>query len=83
MMGRLKSSFLMALQTLKASLVNRQERWKSFRAHITSRAKLQFGYLLSERSYRGRLLADHSNKLLDIQVAADAFGFGEFLMYSY
>lgn len=39
-----------------------------FRAHISSRAKAQFTYLLSERSFRGRLLADHTNKLLDLQV---------------
>lgn len=53
---------------LKNSLVHRQERWQKFRAHITSRAKIQFIYLLSERGFRGRLLANHKKKLLDVQV---------------
>ncbi|EFR02817.1 hypothetical protein MGYG_09099 [Nannizzia gypsea CBS 118893] len=55
-------------QMLKNSLVHRQERWQKFRAHITSRAKIQFMYLLSERGFRGRILANHKRKILDIQV---------------
>lgn len=42
-----------------------------FRSHISSRAKAQFTYLLSERSFRGRLLTDHIGKLLDVQVEPD------------
>ncbi|KAL1995373.1 hypothetical protein VTN49DRAFT_1560 [Thermomyces lanuginosus] len=53
------------------TVLNRRERWFQFRAHISSRAKAQFTYLLSERSFRGRLLADHDNKLLDLQVEPD------------
>lgn len=56
------------LQYLKRTLDHRKKRWEIFRAHISSRAKAQFTYLLSERSFRGRLLADHTNKLLDLQV---------------
>ncbi|EFE29612.1 DNA repair protein Rad18, putative [Trichophyton benhamiae CBS 112371] len=59
-------------QMLKNSLVHRQERWQKFRAHITSRAKIQFIYLLSERGFRGRLLANHKKKLLDVQVEPDS-----------
>lgn len=55
-------------QELKRSINYRRERWKVFRAHISSRAKAQFTYLLSERSFRGRLLMDHEAKLLDLQV---------------
>ncbi|KAL1983086.1 hypothetical protein VTN96DRAFT_499 [Rasamsonia emersonii] len=58
-------------EIFKATLRNRRDRWKQFRAHISSRAKAQFTYLLSERSFRGRLLADHENKLLDLQVEPD------------
>ncbi|EZF29914.1 hypothetical protein H101_06437 [Trichophyton interdigitale H6] len=65
-------SFRTLAQMLKNSLVHRQERWQKFRAHITSRAKIQFIYLLSERGFRGRLLANHKKKLLDVQVEPDS-----------
>jgi chromosome segregation ATPase len=58
-------------QALKDTLKHRKDRWRVFRSHISSRAKAQFTYLLSERSFRGRLLADHDNKLLDLQVEPD------------
>jgi hypothetical protein len=53
---------------LKQTLVNRKERWKYFQKAITARARLQFLYLLSERSFRGRLLANHKEKKLDLHV---------------
>lgn len=56
-------------QKLKETLVNRRERWEKFRAYIVSRAKTQFTYLLSERSFRGRLITSHKQKLLDLQVS--------------
>ncbi|GKZ40075.1 structural maintenance of chromosomes protein 6, partial [Aspergillus brasiliensis] len=56
---------------LKATLKLRKNRWLIFRSHISSRAKAQFTYLLSERSFRGRLLTDHEGKLLDLQVEPD------------
>jgi hypothetical protein len=55
-------------QYLKDTLNSRKKRWEIFRSHISSRAKAQFTYLLSERSFRGRLLTDHVGKLLDLQV---------------
>ncbi|KAL4983065.1 hypothetical protein BDW68DRAFT_169620 [Aspergillus falconensis] len=63
--------FGMLLEVLKVTLNHRKERWRAFRSHISSRAKAQFTYLLSERSFRGRLLADHKNKTLDLQVEPD------------
>lgn len=57
-------------QIFKDTLDNRKKRWEIFRAHISSRAKAQFTYLLSERSFRGRLLTNHKEKLLDLQVCS-------------
>lgn len=57
-----------SLQKLKNSLFIRKDRWLKFRALISSKAKAQFTYLLAERSFQGRLLADHGAKLLDVQV---------------
>ena len=56
-------------QVFKDTLDNRKKRWEIFRSHISSRAKAQFTYLLSERSFRGRLLANHKEKMLDLQVS--------------
>lgn len=56
-------------QIFAETLRHRKDRWGIFRSHISSRAKAQFTYLLSERSFRGRLLADHQGKLLDLQVS--------------
>ncbi|PGH12549.1 hypothetical protein AJ79_04170 [Helicocarpus griseus UAMH5409] len=58
-------------QRFKSTLMNRRRRWDSFRSLITARAKLQFTYLLSERSFRGQVLSDHTHKLLDIQIEPD------------
>ncbi|KAJ5118534.1 hypothetical protein N7526_010171 [Penicillium atrosanguineum] len=55
----------------KDTLNERKKRWEIFRSHISSRAKAQFTYLLSERGFRGRLLTDHIGKLLDVQVEPD------------
>lgn len=60
-------------QIFAETLRHRKDRWGIFRSHISSRAKAQFTYLLSERSFRGRLLADHNGKLLDLQVCTDPF----------
>ena len=57
--------------TLKASLMERRDRWKKFRSFISCRAKAQFTYLLSERSFRGRLITDHRQKLLELSVEPD------------
>ncbi|ERF71388.1 hypothetical protein EPUS_07416 [Endocarpon pusillum Z07020] len=58
-------------QALKNALITRRDRWAKFRSFISARAKAQFTYLLSERSFRGKLYADHKHKLLDIQVEPD------------
>ncbi|KAL4948007.1 hypothetical protein BDW69DRAFT_177269 [Aspergillus filifer] len=63
--------FQTLLEILKRTLKNRRDRWHVFRSHISHRAKAQFTYLLSERSFRGKLLADHENKVLDLQVEPD------------
>ncbi|KAE8348908.1 P-loop containing nucleoside triphosphate hydrolase protein [Aspergillus coremiiformis] len=63
--------FKLLIDILIETLKHRKERWGIFRSHISSRAKAQFTYLLSERSFRGRLLTDHKNKLLDLQVEPD------------
>ncbi|KAL2841241.1 hypothetical protein BJY01DRAFT_13665 [Aspergillus pseudoustus] len=63
--------FKLLASALKSALKHRKKRWNVFRSHISSRAKAQFTYLLSERSFRGRLLTDHENKLLDLQVEPD------------
>ncbi|KAJ6115128.1 hypothetical protein N7486_000906 [Penicillium sp. IBT 16267x] len=79
--GRAEAAYLQAMkqieehtaiaQQLKNTLHDRKKRWEIFRSHISSRAKAQFTYLLSERSFRGRLLTDHNKKLLDLQVEPD------------
>jgi len=48
--------------------VNRRDRWRKFQKHITSRARIQFFFLLSERGFRGKLLANHKEKKLDLLV---------------
>ncbi|KAE8375322.1 hypothetical protein BDV26DRAFT_268123 [Aspergillus bertholletiae] len=63
--------FRLLADILVETLKHRKKRWLIFRSHISSRAKAQFTYLLSERSFRGRLLTDHENKLLDLQVEPD------------
>ena len=56
---------------LKGSLLERRERWKTFRSFISCRAKAQFTYFLSERSFRGKLITDHRQKLLELSVEPD------------
>ncbi|OAX78937.1 hypothetical protein ACJ72_06751 [Emergomyces africanus] len=58
-------------QRFKITLNNRRKRWENFRSLITAQAKLQFTYLLSERSFRGQILSDHTKKLLDIHIEPD------------
>ncbi|KAI4111346.1 MAG: hypothetical protein LQ339_000545 [Xanthoria mediterranea] len=58
-------------QLLKTTLVNRKGRWKLFQRAITARARVQFMWMLSERSFRGRLLANHKEKKLDLVVEPD------------
>ena len=56
---------------LKGSLIERRDRWTKFRSFIAVRAKANFTYLLSERSFRGKLITDHKEKLLELSVEPD------------
>jgi chromosome segregation ATPase len=56
---------------LKGSLLERRERWKKFRSFIAVRARANFTYLLAERSFRGKLVTNHQEKLLDMSVEPD------------
>ena len=58
-------------KSLKDSWVDRVNRWKAFRSFISCRAKATFVYLLSERSFRGRLTTDHKQRLLELTVEPD------------
>lgn len=39
-----------------------------FRKFITVRCQIQFNYLLSERQFRGRVLINHTDKMLELSV---------------
>lgn len=58
-------------QALKLSLLHRSDRWHDFRRKISARAKLQFGYLLTERDFRGEIVLDHRQKVLELAVEPD------------
>ncbi|KAI9878467.1 MAG: Structural maintenance of chromosomes protein 6 [Pleopsidium flavum] len=58
-------------QLLKAALIDRQDRWRKFRRYISARARSQFTYLLSERSFRGSLKTDHRRRILELHVEPD------------
>ncbi|KAI4204750.1 MAG: hypothetical protein LQ346_001574 [Caloplaca aetnensis] len=64
-------------QLLKSTLVNRKERWKAFQRAITARARVQFMWMLSERNFRGRLLANHKEKKLELHVEPDGTRMGK------
>lgn len=51
------------------TLMSRKERWNLFQKSITARARVLFTMLLSERSFRGKLLIDHKGKSLDLNVS--------------
>ena len=61
----------MKSQAIKEALTERNHRWKMFRKYISFRARFMFGYLLSERKFRGRVIIDHKGKKLDIKVEPD------------
>ncbi|RMD41022.1 hypothetical protein DV735_g4137, partial [Chaetothyriales sp. CBS 134920] len=58
-------------EALKESLFYRQCRWKHFRGHISVTARSQFRFFLSERGFRGEVILDHEQKLLDVRVEPD------------
>ncbi|KAF1830546.1 P-loop containing nucleoside triphosphate hydrolase protein [Decorospora gaudefroyi] len=63
------------IKSLRNQLMNtlnsRKTRWKQFRSGISTRARVTFNYLLSERKFRGTLMIDHKKSLLDIHVQPD------------
>ncbi|KAL1303210.1 hypothetical protein AAFC00_006629 [Neodothiora populina] len=65
------NDMMYAAKLIKISLLHRKGRWKKFRKFITTRAQNIFTYLLSERGFRGRILVNHSEKMLDISVEPD------------
>lgn len=58
-------------QLLKKSLEERLMKWRKFQRYISSSSRANFMYLLSEREYRGRLILDHENHTLEVQVEPD------------
>jgi chromosome segregation ATPase len=59
------------LALLKQSFLNRIEMYRRFQRSITARSRINFGYLLSERAFRGKLTIDHKHKKLDVHVQPD------------
>lgn len=58
-------------RALKATLRQRLERWRLFQRYISSNSRSNFMYLLSERDFRGKLILDHKNHTLEVQVEPD------------
>lgn len=58
-------------QLLKKSLEERLVKWRKFQRYISSSSRANFMYLLSEREYRGKLILDHENHTLEVQVEPD------------
>ncbi|KAI1333465.1 P-loop containing nucleoside triphosphate hydrolase protein [Xylariaceae sp. FL0016] len=56
---------------LKKALMDRLSKYRNFQRHVSAHARTNFGYLLSERSFRGQLLLDHRAKKLEVQVEPD------------
>lgn len=56
---------------IKSALCKRLAKWREFQRFISASSRTSFIYLLSERGYRGKLLLDHKNKKLQVQVEPD------------
>ena len=59
------------VEALTSALVHRLQKWRIFQRWISASARTNFIYLLSERSYRGKLLLDHKARRLQVQVEPD------------
>ncbi|GAA5839517.1 hypothetical protein JCM3766R1_003566 [Sporobolomyces carnicolor] len=57
---------------LEEAYLSRTAKWTDFRAHICHRAKMQFGYYLSNRGFHGKLKFDHEQSQLHLAVQTDA-----------
>lgn len=58
-------------KALKKSMAYRLKKWRLFQRYISSNSRANFMYLLSERDFRGKLLLDHENHTLEVQVEPD------------
>ena len=65
------NGLLQTANQLKRTMHQRRNRWIDFRRFISSRARANFTYLLSERAFRGNLKLDHRSRLLDLSVEPD------------
>ncbi|KAI9652456.1 MAG: Structural maintenance of chromosomes protein 6 [Alyxoria varia] len=59
-------------ETLANALRERRGRWKHFRQAISSRARSEFMELMKRRGMYGKMVIDHHNKLLELQVDPNA-----------
>ncbi|TVY26432.1 Structural maintenance of chromosomes protein [Lachnellula hyalina] len=59
------------LSHLKQSFMMRITMFQRFQRYISSRSRINFNYLLSERAFRGKLTIDHIAKKLDVHVEPD------------
>ncbi|KAL5597043.1 hypothetical protein BROUX41_006290 [Berkeleyomyces rouxiae] len=58
-------------EALENTLVDRIKRWRFFQRHLSARTRVNFSYLLSERGFRGKMIINHKDKLLALQVEPD------------
>lgn len=58
-------------RALKKALGSRLKKWRMFQRYISSNSRANFMYLLSERDFRGRLVLDHEDHTLEVQVEPD------------
>ncbi|KAJ8122833.1 hypothetical protein O1611_g9743 [Lasiodiplodia mahajangana] len=57
--------------SLKKALMDRLAKYREFQRHVSAQARCNFGYLLSERGFRGQLLLDHRARKLEVIVEPD------------
>ncbi|CAH7690117.1 hypothetical protein PPACK8108_LOCUS25362 [Phakopsora pachyrhizi] len=57
-----------SIKMINRSLDLRKERWLRFRGHIASRAKMMFIKFLSRRGYTGRLIFNHADQRLRVEI---------------
>lgn len=61
----------MTSDSLKQALMDRLAKYREFQRHVSAQARCNFGYLLSERGFRGQLLLDHRARKLEVIVEPD------------
>ncbi|KAI0517692.1 hypothetical protein F5B22DRAFT_94932 [Xylaria bambusicola] len=61
----------MTSDSLKKALMDRLAKYREFQRHVSAQARCNFGYLLSERGFRGQLLLDHRSRKLEVIVEPD------------